>query len=202
MFFKVIFSLQLAFSLSACAVAEPVSVSTAQATLVNTWHADSHIVWEIEWPAAPVGGPLTVEMWRAGPRYRFEILEATAPDLIGQTLIFDGQRAWRYNRFEVSQNSSQPGEAQLSPVTDALMIINRLGAATPETATHESVHLLPGPAQKITLILPGGDTLTLWRDEATGLPIRLEFVAGGQAATLRARSFEPLPDLAEGLFKP
>jgi outer membrane lipoprotein-sorting protein len=202
MFFKVIFLFLLALSLSACATAEPVSVSTAQTTLVSTWHADGHIVWEIEWLAAPVGGPLTVEMWRAGPRYRFEILEATAPDLIGQTLIFDGQRAWRYNRFDVSRNFSQSGEAQLSPVTDALMMINRLEAATPETATQEPVHLWPGPAQKITLTLPGGETLTLWRDEATGLPVRLEFVAGGQTATLRARSFEPLPDPAEGLFRP
>jgi outer membrane lipoprotein-sorting protein len=202
MSFKIIFSLLLIFTLNACATAGPVNSSTAQTTLLNTWQADGHIVWEIDWPAAPVGGPLTVEMWRSGPRYRLEILEATAPDLIGQVLIFDGQTAWHYNRFDIPPTLPQPGAEQLSPVTDAFAIMNRLGATAPQTAMQEPVRLAHGSSQKITLLFDTGDWFSLWRDEATGLPVRLEFAAGEQAATMRARSFEPLPDPPDGLFKP
>ncbi|HXW00070.1 MAG TPA: hypothetical protein VEC93_16740, partial [Anaerolineae bacterium] len=86
MFFQVLLSLNLLLlTLSACAAPEPISAKAAQATLAAAWQVDQHIVWEIAWPAAPVGGPLTVESWRVGPRYRFEVLEATAPDLVGQT---------------------------------------------------------------------------------------------------------------------
>jgi hypothetical protein len=79
---------------------QPVSPATAQAALVEAWAADQHTVWEIDWPDAPVGGPLTVETWRAGSGYRYEILESTAPALVGEILIFDGQTAWQYNRFD------------------------------------------------------------------------------------------------------
>jgi hypothetical protein len=192
----------LSLALSACAAREPLSPAAAQPILAQTWQADQHVVWEIEWPAAPVGGPLTVETWRAGSRYRFEILEATAPDLVGQTLIFDGQTARRYRRFDPFQDAPQAGEARLSPVSDAFAIINHLLVTAPETATQETLRLSSGPAQKLTLSYRNGDSLTLWRDEATGLPVRVMFTLGGQSAALRARSFAPLPDPPEGLFKP
>jgi hypothetical protein len=192
----------LSLVLSACAAPEPLNPLAAQPILAQTWQADQHVVWEMEWPAAPVGGPLTVETWRAGSRYRFEILEATVPDLIGQTLIFDGQTTRRYRRFDPPQDSTQPGEARLSPVSDAFAIINRLLVTAPETATQEALRLPSGPAQKLTFTYPDGDSLALWRDEATGLPVRVVFTLGGQSAALRARSFAPLPDPPEGLFKP
>ena len=191
----------LALATSACAAPGLISAKAAQAALTKVWQIDQHIVWEIEWPAAPVGGALTVETWRAGQRYRFEILESTTPDLVGQILIFDGQTAWRTNRFE-SEPPTSPSVPLLSPVSDAFAIINKLTAASPETAAQEAVQLPTGPAQKITLTLDAGNSLTLWRDEATGLPMRVFFGMGEQKATLRARSFEPLLDPPEGLFKP
>jgi hypothetical protein len=192
----------LTLTLSACAAPEPLSPAAAQTILAQTWQADQHSVWEMEWPAAPIGGPLTVETWRTGSRYRFEILEATAPDLVGQVLIFDGQTAWCYRRFDPPQNSAQSEEARLSPVSDAFAIINRLLVTAPETATQEALRLSSGPAQKLTFTYPNGDSLALWRDETTGLPVWVVFTLGGQPATLRARSFAPLSDPPEGLFKP
>ena len=191
----------LAFATSACTAPGPISTKAAQAALTKVWQIDQHIVWEIEWPAAPVGGSLTVETWRAGQRYRFEILESTAPDLVGQTLIFDGQTAWRTNRFE-SEPPPSPSPPLLSPVSDAFAMINKLSAASPETAAQEVVQLPTGPAQKITVTFDTGNSLTLWRDEATGLPMRVFFGMGEQKATLRARSFEPLLNPPEGLFIP
>ncbi len=187
---------------SACASTKPVEVEAAQATLLDAWQMDQHIVWELDWPDAPVGGPLTVATWRAGLRYRLEILEAAAPPLVGQTLIFDGATAWRYQRFDSPPAVPQPVEAQLSPVTDAFAVISRLLATTPASATEEAAQFEREPAQKITLTFTGGDTLTLWRDKATGLPVRLSFVSDRQRATLRARSFEPLSNPAEELFEP
>ncbi|GIK36176.1 MAG: hypothetical protein BroJett011_00090 [Chloroflexota bacterium] len=192
----------LTLALSACTAPEPLSLAAAQTILAQTWQADQHSVWEVEWPAAPTGGPLTVETWRAGSRYRFEVLEATAPDLVGQVLIFDGQTAWRYRRFDQPQASAQSEEARLSPVTDAFAVISRLLVTAPETATQEALRLPSGPAQKLTFTYPNGDKLALWRDESTGLPVRVAFTLDGQSATLRARSFVPLPDPPEGLFKP
>jgi hypothetical protein len=202
MFFQVLFILNLlVLTLSACAAPEPISAKAAQATLADAWHVDQHTVWEIEWPAAPLGGLLTVETWRAGQRYRFEVLEATAPDLVGQTLLSDGQTAWRYNRFD-SEMPLAPSPPLLPPVSDAFAFVNRLMAATPETAVQEAVQLRSGPAQKITLTFDTGSNLTLWRDEITGLAVQVIFGVGQQQATLRARSFEPLLDPPEALFKP
>ncbi|NJN96542.1 MAG: hypothetical protein HC875_21765 [Anaerolineales bacterium] len=202
MILKFLYFIALALSLSACAPAKSVGVETAQAALLAAWQADQHIAWELDWPDAPMGGPLTVATWRAGSRYRLEILEAVAPDLVGQTLIFDGTTAWRYRRFDSPPAAPQPTEARLSPVTDAFAIITGLLAATPASATEEPVQVGRAPAQKITLTFTGGDTLAVWRDEATGLPVRLSFVSGRQQATLRARSFELLSTPAEGLFEP
>ena len=187
---------------NACAPAKPMEIEAAQAALLNAWQADQHTVWELDWTDAPVGGPLTVATWRAGPRYRLEILEAVAPALVGQTLIFNGVTTWRYQRFDSPPITPQPSEAQLSPVTDAFAVITRLLATTPASATEEAVQFGREPAQKITLTFTGGDTLTFWRDEATGLPVRLSFASGRQQATLRARSFELLSNPVEGLFEP
>lgn len=195
-------ALLLILTLSACTAPASLSPAIGQAVLARAWQADQHSVWEIDWPAAPIGGPLTVETWRAGSRYRYEILEATAPDLVGQILIFDGQTAWSYKRFDPPQVPHPTGEERLSPVTDAFDAISRLMGTVAEMASQEVVLLPSGPAQKLTLTYPNDKSLTFWRDEATGLPVRVIFTLKGQAATLRARSFAPLPDPPDGLFKP
>jgi hypothetical protein len=57
-----------------------------------------------------------------------------------------------------------------------------------------------GPAQKIVLRFDNDDSLTVWIDEETGLPVRLQFLVDGRQATLEARHFEPLADPLSGLF--
>ena len=92
--------------------------------LAESWQARQHIIWEIDWPAIPIAGSLTVETWRADDRYRFEILEAPAAALVGEVLVFDGQVSWRYNRFDPPP-SFTPTTPSLSPVSDAFAIIDR-----------------------------------------------------------------------------
>lgn len=202
-----IFIYLLAFNLSACASPQPVTPDMAQAALVEAWSADQHTVWEIDWPNMPAGGPLTVETWQAGSRYRYEILESTAPALVGEILIFDGQIAWQYNRFadpllSPRRQGKETGELTLSPVADAFAIINRLLVTPAQTASQEAASFNHHSAQKITLTFAHGDQLALWQDETTNLPVRVTFAMGEQQATLKARSFERLPYPPEGLFEP
>jgi hypothetical protein len=190
----------LGWILSACRQPQPLNPATAQATLKAAWQRDQHIVWELEWAAMPLGGPVTVETWRAGPRYRFEILEATAPALVGETLIVDGPQAWQYNHFS-DEPPTTPATPWLSPLSDALLVIEQLLNTPVQEASQNVIVLDNGPTQIITLEFINGDQLSLWLDEKTGLPIRLHFTIAGQEAKLTARSFEPLRELP-GLFRP
>jgi hypothetical protein len=192
-----------AWGLSACAASEqPINPDVAEEKIGSAWQAGQHVVWELEWPAAPIGGPLTIETWRADRRYRYEILEAAAPALVGQTLIFDGQTAWRFNRFE-TELPIGPTSPILSPVTDAFAIIDKLISTPPATATQqEPVQLSQGPAQQITLTFDNDDCLTFLLDQETQLPVRILFMVREQQARLRARSLEPLPNPPQDLFKP
>lgn len=193
-------------SLGGCAAGDAIDPHSAQVDFGRAWQADQHTVWEIDWPAAPADGPLVVETWRAGGRYRFEILEAAAPALIGQTLVFDGRQAWRYNRFEPELPVESVPPA-LAPVTELLAKISAISAYPPERATGRPAGLDHGPAQEFWLSYSSGPgeaerSLTWWRDVRTGLPVRLHLVEGRQVVTLRARSFEALPRPAAGLFSP
>ena len=174
----------------------------AQDTLVRAWQADQHRVWELDWPAAPIGGLLTVETWRSAERYRFEILESTAPALIGQILIFDGQTAWWDNRFD--QDLPQPASSPtLSPVSDAFAIIETLLTSSPIAATRQDDTLLNyGPTSKISLTFEDENTLSFWLESKTNLPVRIFFSVGDSQAVLHARQVEPLIDPPAGLFRP
>jgi len=183
----------------ACASSQPLSPQSAQQILADSWQAGQHIIWEIDWPEAPISGSLTVETWRINGQYHYEILEAPTAALVGQVLVFDGQDAWRYNRFEPPSTFTSTTPS-LSPVSDAFTIIDRLISTPPQMATLEMAQVNSSPAEKITVIFPNDDTLTLWREVETGLPIRLIFSLNKQQATLKAREFEPLYDPPKELF--
>jgi hypothetical protein len=188
--------------LSACISTRSMPPEAARQTIKQAWDADRHIIWEIDWPAAPLAGAVTVEIWRLGPRYRYEILESAAPALVGQTLVFDGQHAWRYNRLE-PLSTLEPVPAVLSPVTDAFGLADNFLARSPVRATREEfVQLKHGPAQKIELRMENDDRLTVWLDQATGLPARLTISVEGEPVTLQARTLEPLIDPPPALFEP
>lgn len=196
------FALIVLVGLTVCRAEEPVEVKTAQTRLAEAWQVDQHILWEIEWPAMPVGGPLIVETWRTQDRYRYEILEATAPALIGETLIFDGQTGWQYNHFKREASVQPVSEPWLSPVSEIFALIDDLIARQAIQANHSTTTLAHGSAQAITLHFDHGDRLTLWRDDRTGLPVRVRFSSGDREGWLTAREFEPLLIPPPALFSP
>jgi hypothetical protein len=202
---SLVLAISLFLGVSACVAPRTIDAQMARSMLEASWQAGQHVVWEINWPAAPVGGPLTVETWRAEGRYRYEILESAAPALIGEILVFDGQHAWSYNRFAPEPPTDLLSPA-LPPVTEALAMISRLITIPPETATQRAVQSSHGPAQEIALTFPPeadgrGRTLIFWRDIKTGLPVWVRFSVGETQATLQARTIEPLADPLPGLFQ-
>ena len=200
MFSKILTSFKIIIVLAvACISPRSMSPSLAQKSLADSWRSDYHIVWEIDWPASPIGGPVTVETWRAGDRYRYEILESAAPAMVGQTLVFDGENAWRYNRFEPPA-SFVTASPRLAPVTDAFAIVERLVDGLPETAHQAEAQLNRQPVRRITASFANNDRLSVWSQTETGLPLQIQFRVEGQKATLTAREFEPLPDPPAELF--
>jgi outer membrane lipoprotein-sorting protein len=191
--------------LLACRAAPSLAPDQAEALVATAWQTNQHTTWEIKWPVMPLGGPVTVDSWRAAQRYRYEILEAPAPALIGETLVSDGRQAWLYNPFgaEVGAEPARPTPtARLAPVSEAFAVIEQLLAQKARRASDQIVVLRHGPTQAITLYYENGDSLSLWRDQATGLPARIHFVTEAGEATLTARHFEPLPNPPDALFKP
>jgi hypothetical protein len=196
------YTLILAFFLillTSCTAAQSLAPDQAQTIVADAWQTDQHGVWVLDWPAAPVGGPVTVETWRAKDSFRYEILEAVAPALIGEMLVFNGQTAWNYNRFD----SAPPlvlDPPRLSPISDAFTVIDRLITTQPQSATQETVQTIHGPAQKVSLTYTNGDQLAVWQDDKTQLPVKVVFSVSGQQATLNARDFEPLVNPSDRLF--
>jgi outer membrane lipoprotein-sorting protein len=195
-----LFLIVIGFALAACAPASPIAPKAAQQQLQQAWQSDQHAILEIEWPNAPIHGPVSVEVWQAGDRYRYEILETPAPALLGETLVSDGNQTWRYNRLA----SSPPPRSTvptLAPITDVRMLVSNLLSRQPIEATiqSDSVNLLP--TKKILMLYPTGDSLAMWLDEqAAGLPRRVEFSVGQQHGQLTARLLEPLTNPPPVLF--
>lgn len=195
----VFYLIALGLILTACNAAQPVAPEQALATTRTAWNASRHTVWDIDWPNAPLAGEVTVEEWRAGSRLRLEILETNAPDLLGQTLVINGNQAWRFNRLDLPASES-PTTPVLSPVTDAFAQIERLLAQSPASATSRQVVVNTVAATEIELRLAAGETLRVAVAQTTGLPVFVEFTAGSQHGRLRARSALPLEHPPAALF--
>jgi outer membrane lipoprotein-sorting protein len=185
--------------LASCAAAVSTEPGPAQNIVRQAWLADQHTVWDIDWPNAPVGGPVTAEIWQAGPRRRIEILEAPAPALIGQTLVTDGVSFRQFNRLAV-EPSPPITTTQLAPVTPLINLINRLLAQPAQSASTQVGLINDVPVRQYSLIFADTQQLSLWLNEQTGLPLQLALVDGRQQAKIRVRSVEPFPDPPPELF--
>ncbi|MEM7348914.1 MAG: hypothetical protein AAF485_32190 [Chloroflexota bacterium] len=187
-------------TVAACGTPQSIEPDLAQRRLQDQWMLAQHTVWELEWEAMPTGGPLTVETWRAEGKYRFEILESAAPDFVGKSVIFDGQRSWIQDRF--TDELTELDSPRLSPVSDAFNLIDQQLLKTPTNASQTQTQLGHGPTQMITLTFEADNKLTMWLEEETRLPVRVQFVENGHSILLNARDFEPLETIQTGLFKP
>jgi hypothetical protein len=190
----------LVLATAACSRETPLPAEPVRQQVQAAWLADRHTTWEIDWPNAPVGGPLTVESWQAENRYRYEILETAAPALLGEVLVFDGAQAWRYN-WLTPDTPPQQTPPQLSPVTDAFESVSALLNQPPVRANIQADTVLLKPARKVTLTFENGDTLVAWFDAPTqSMLLQLIFNVGEQQGRLIARHSEPLVTPDKRLF--
>jgi hypothetical protein len=170
--------------------------------LQAAWQRDQHVIWEVDWPEAPLAGPLVVEAWQSGPRRRYEILEATTPSLIGDALVTDGETAWFFNRFEAGLSAVPAAEARFSPLADALALVSRQLAESAGSSEDRGREVLPtGAARHWRLIYDEQTLLDLWLDEQSRLIARVRFRSETADFRLLARHIEPLTEIPPGLFQ-
>lgn len=202
---KTTFVLLILFLMTGCAAGShsgSLPPAIARQTIRTAWQTEQHAVWQLEWPNAPLNGNLTVEVWRNETSQRLEILEAPAPGLWGQTLVFDGHTAWLFNRFEAVPPVIRP-DAHLAPVTDAFNLIERLLNSPAQRATSEPVTILQhGSTQKITLFFNNDEQLTFWLLPNHNLPVRIVLTSKTNQFTLKATHVEKMITPLPGLFKP
>jgi len=182
--------------------ADVLSPAVARQTINAAWHTEQHTVWQLDWPGAPLPGTITAETWRSASGRRLEILEAPAPGLWGQTLVFDGQTAWVFNRFEAAPPTHLP-QPRLSPFTDVFNLIESMLTKPAQRATTERTTILQyGPTQKITLIFDNDDQLAFWLLPDLDLPVRVTLTGQTDQFTLTATHAEPMTNPPANLFKP
>lgn len=184
--------------LAACGTMPPVSPAEAQARVQSAWQTDAHGVWELQWRQMPLGGSVVFEGWMTTGRtaQRLEILEAPSPSLVGLVYVNDGSAAVVFNRLEESVPAVY-GDASLpfSPVTDALTLIDRTLAQTPQT-----VAVRDGPSVRYTFDRANGQSVKIWLDETAARVVRIEIHTADNDLTLAARSVSPLGGVPGSLF--
>ncbi len=148
---------------------------------------------------------MTVASWQAEQRYRYEILESTAPALIGETAVFDGQRLFTFNRLTISPHHPLQPNRQvngLSPMFEVVSLIEN-GLADPAVVATETQTRLNGAVtQRLTLRYVDGGELTMWIAPETGTLKQVVVRMGTRTITLTARQSDPLPNPSLDLFRP
>jgi len=187
-------------ALQGCFSINSIEHVAAQQKLRAAWQANQHAIWQIEGAQLPVGGPMVVEVWQVGRQYRWEILESSAIQLVGETLIFNGHEAWRYNRFEATPAQFKTTSSTLMPITAVFALVTTYLIQPPIAATDQTTWLLRNESETITLIF--ADETQLIMELATGLPKFIKLVRGGKTMMLKARQMDLLARPMKGLFAP
>ncbi|RME41887.1 MAG: hypothetical protein D6796_15200, partial [Caldilineae bacterium] len=90
--------------LAACVASPAADPVAVQEQAQSAWQTGWHGTWDLAWEEAPLAGPVLFEAWRAegGRLLRLEILDAPAPQLVGQTCLRRDDAVTRYNRLDPS----------------------------------------------------------------------------------------------------
>jgi len=172
----------------------------------QSWQADWHGVWQIEWAGAPAPGPLVAEVWHAADgRLRIETLEAASPALNGLTLVSDGSSSYLYELRSDQVQIDSAGQMRIPLASDALdamaWLVARLNRATVRVVGHDVLE--SGPATRLEILLDSSEGAELWVHDETGLPARLELhSANWGEAVFTSRSLDAPVYLHPGLFQP
>ena len=209
-------SLCLLLSLALAGCGKPMTAEEIVAKIQETVEStkDAHALVAVDVNAQGLLMSATAEVWEKSPdKVRAVVLDASQSDLVGTTVVSDGQQAWYY---EPSRNRVLVGAAGdmdtplpqelLSGLQEIVQAV--LATSDVELVGEEEVAGLP--AYKLTAspkeeaapgVFPGNGTATLWVDKERWIVLKATYEAGsfGQG-TMEVRSFELNPGLSEDLF--
>ncbi len=191
------------FFVASCANAHPVDPADAQARIKIAWEQPWHGTWELDWKQAPLPGPIVFEGWvtENAQKRRFEILEAPVPQMVGQVYVNDGVAVAYSNRLEEAMPVTVAGpDSPFSPVSDALDMVGRFLAQTPQSVEQRG-STRADPIVQYAFKYSAGQTLSVWLDLQHKRIVRVRLRAPGTSLTLAARSMESLFAPRPGLFK-
>lgn len=167
----------------------------------QAWAQGWHGVWELQWSAMPVPGPVVFEGWvtENRARQRYEILEADVPSLVGLAYVNDGSAAIIFNRLEETVPPERGGgDMPFSPVTDALAKVDRTLAQLPAVAQIRRA----GTLSRVDFSPAPGEAASVWVDETCGCVIRVTVHTSDSDFVLAARSMTKLDVPQPHLFEP
>ncbi len=207
--------LVLGISLAGCGnqiTAEEI-IARMQETVEST--EDAHAVVSVSVNAQGIDMSATAEVWEKTPgMFRAEVLEASEAELIGSTMVSDGQQAWFFdptlNRVMVGpagEMETPLPQEMLSSMQEAIQKILDVSDVSLEgqeaVAGREAYKLILIPKEGTDGgLFPGEGTSTLWVDKEKWIILKATYEgsAFGQGF-MEVQSFELNPGLADSLFR-
>jgi outer membrane lipoprotein-sorting protein len=209
-------SLFLLLSLALAGCGQPMTAEEIVAKIQETVEStqDAHALVAVDVNAQGLLMSATAEVWEKSPdKVRAVVLDASQSDLVGTTVVSDGQQAWYYepsrNRVLVGaagdMDTPLPQEALngLQEVVQAVLATSDVElVGEEEVAGIAAYKLTASPKEEAAPeLFPGDGTATLWVDKERWIVLKAVYEAGsfGQG-TMEVRSFELNPGLPEDLF--
>ncbi len=209
-------SLFLLLSLALAGCGKPMTVEEIVAKIQETIEStqDAHALVAVDVNAQGLVMSATIEVWEKSPdKVHAVVLEASQSDLVGTTVVSDGQQAWYY---EPSRNRVLVGAAGDMDTPLPQELLNGLQEVVQAVLATSDVELVGEeevagqPAYKLTAspqegaaseLFPGNGTATLWVDKERWIVLKATYEAGsfGQG-TMEVRSFDLNPGLSDDLF--
>jgi outer membrane lipoprotein-sorting protein len=187
-------------------------VAKMQETVEST--QDGHAVVAVEVNAQGIDVSATAEVWEKSPnKFRAVVLEASKPDLVGMTMVSDGQQAWLYSPERNRVMVGSAGEVEMplpeemltemqDTIQGVLEVSNVELAGEEEIAGREAYKLVLSPKEEAyEKIFVGGGIATLWVDKEQWMILKATYEADafGQG-NMEVQSFELNPGLGDDLF--
>jgi outer membrane lipoprotein-sorting protein len=214
--FWIVFGLLLVLSLAAAGCGQKITAEEIVAKMQETVDQtqDAHAVVSVTVNAQGMEGSIRAEVWEKSPnKVLAKVLEASEANLVGATIVNDGQKGWYYEPSRNLVMVGPAGEIETSLPQEALFELQEaiqtvLDATNVELSGEEEVagrqayKLIATPKEDAEQeLFPGNGTATLWVDKEQWIVLKAVYEASsfGQGS-MEIQSFELNPGLEDALF--
>jgi outer membrane lipoprotein-sorting protein len=212
-----VFSLFLVLSLVLAGCGKKITAEEIVARVRETVEStkDAHAVVAVSVNVQGIEITVTAEVWEKSPnKLRAEVLQASLSELVGMTLVSDGQQGWFYEpaHNQVTVGPAAEIETPLpQEMLDSLQEVIQQGldvsnaelVGEEKVAGRETYKLTLSPKEDAPPEMFAEEgTITLWVDKEQWIVLKGTFEAGtfGQGS-MEIQSFELNPGLADDLFR-